>query len=278
MKRLHIWILVLCSLLTVATGCRKLVGPTNVTVIDNNRHYVPILQGEILRMFWLVRNDGPHPLVIEQVQPACSAITLVSTVPDVIIPGDSIVMIFDFDTDKNINLTEHCIRLFGNIEPEGCAEMVFDVNIVRGTIENLDYEERFFARNEASGMRGDKKIRESAYDIIPATTVTYAITFDENKAELRPESMPEIEHIARLMKNNPHISFEVQGHTDSKGSDQQNQILSQRRAEAIVSTLVRLGVPPARLTAVGMGSRKPIADNATEEGRALNRRVELIKK
>ena len=278
MKRLHIWILVLCSLLTVATGCRKLVGPTNVTVIDNNRHYVPILQGEILRMFWLVRNDGPHPLVIEQVQPACSAITLVSTVPDVIIPGDSIVMIFDFDTDKNINLTEHCIRLFGNIEPEGCAEMVFDVNIVRGTIENLDYEERFFARNEASGMRGDKKIRESAYDIIPATTVTYAITFDENKAELRPESMPEIEHIARLMKNNPHISFEVQGHTDSKGTDQQNQILSQRRAEAIVSTLVRLGVPPARLTAVGMGSRKPIADNATEEGRALNRRVELIKK
>ena len=278
MKRLHIWILVLCSLLTVATGCRKLVGPTNVTVIDNNRHYVPILQGEILRMVWLVRNDGPHPLVIEQVQPACSAITLVSTVPDVIIPGDSIVMIFDFDTDKNINLTEHCIRLFGNIEPEGCAEMVFDVNIVRGTIENLDYEERFFARNEASGMRGDKKIRESAYDIIPATTVTYAITFDENKAELRPESMPEIEHIARLMKNNPHISFEVQGHTDSKGSDQQNQILSQRRAEAIVSTLVRLGVPPARLTAVGMGSRKPIADNATEEGRALNRRVELIKK
>lgn len=265
-------------LLVVATGCRKLVGPTNVTVVDNARHYVPILQGEILRMFWTIRNDGPEPLVIEEVQPACSAIKLVSDLPDVIIPGDSLVMIFDFDTDKNINMTTHFIRVFGNIEPDGEAEMVFDVNIVRGTLDKIDYEERFFSRNEASAMSGDRKIRESAYDIVPTTTVTWAIQFEVNQAKLKPEAMREIVRVAQVMKENPHISFDVVGHTDSQGTMRENDELSLLRAQSIVDALVRQGISPTRLSTVGKGSREPIADNRTEEGRAKNRRVEFVKR
>lgn len=265
-------------MLVVTTGCRKLVGPTNVTVVDNGRHYVPILQGEILRMFWTIRNEGPHPLVIEEVQPACSAIKLMSNLPDIVIPGDSVVMIFDFDTDKNINMATHFIRVFGNIEPEGEAEMVFDVNIVRGTLEKIDYEERFFSRSEASAMRGDRKIRESAYDIVPLTTVTWAITFEVNQDKLKPEAMREIGRIALMMKENPHVSFDVVGHTDSQGSMRDNDELSQRRAQAIVDALVKQGISPTRLAAIGKGAREPIADNRTEEGRAQNRRVEFIKK
>lgn len=276
--RRNIWFAVICLLLVVATGCRKLVGPTHVTVVDNGRHYVPILQGEILRMFWTIRNDGPQPLVIEEVQPACSAIKLVSSMSDVIIPGDSIVMIFDFDTDKNINMTTHFIRVFGNIEPDGVAEMVFDVNIVRGTIEKIDYEERFFSRSEASAMKGDRKIRESAYDVVPLTTTTWAIMFEVNQAKLKPESMREINRIALLMKENPQIAFDVVGHTDSQGSKRENDELSLRRAEAIVTALEKQGISSSRLTAVGKGSQEPIADNRTEEGRAKNRRVEFVKK
>ena len=108
--------------------------------------------------------------------------------------------------------------------------------------------------------------------------VTYAITFESGKADLKPESMVEIVRIAKLMQDNPNLNFEVQGHCDSTGSDQVNDPLSQKRAEAIVASLVEQGIAQTRLTAVGKGSHSPIADNSTDEGRAKNRRVEFVKK
>ena len=108
--------------------------------------------------------------------------------------------------------------------------------------------------------------------------VTYAITFETGKADLRPESMVEINRIATLMKENPGLEFEVQGHCDTTGSDKVNDPLSQKRAEAIVAALVEQGIASARLTAVGKGSHEPIASNSTEEGRSKNRRVEFVKK
>ena len=108
--------------------------------------------------------------------------------------------------------------------------------------------------------------------------VTYAITFELGKADLKPESMVEINRVAQLMQENPGLEFEVQGHCDASGSDKVNDPLSQQRAEAIVAALVDQGIASARLTAVGKGSHSPIADNKTEEGRAKNRRVEFVKK
>ena len=108
--------------------------------------------------------------------------------------------------------------------------------------------------------------------------ITYAITFEVGKADLKPESMVEIGRIAKLMKENPGLEFEVQGHCDTSGSDKVNDPLSQKRAEAIVAALVDQGIASARLTAVGKGSHVPIASNSTEEGRAKNRRVEFVKK
>ena len=108
--------------------------------------------------------------------------------------------------------------------------------------------------------------------------VTYAITFETGKADLKPESMVEINRVAKLMKENPGLEFEVQGHCDATGSDKVNDPLSQKRAEAIVAALVEEGIAEARLTAVGKGSHLPIASNSTDEGRAKNRRVEFVKK
>ncbi len=108
--------------------------------------------------------------------------------------------------------------------------------------------------------------------------VTNNILFDTAKATIKPESQAEIDKIAEYMKANPTARFEVQGHTDSQGSDKVNDPLSQQRAEAVVKALEDLGVDPFNLRAVGKGSHEPVADNGTEEGRAKNRRVEFIKK
>ena len=108
--------------------------------------------------------------------------------------------------------------------------------------------------------------------------VTNNILFETGKATLKPESMEEIQKVADYMKKNPTARFEVQGHTDNQGSDKINDPLSQQRAEAVVKALEGLGCDPFNMRAVGKGSHEPVADNATEEGRAKNRRVEFIKR
>ena len=108
--------------------------------------------------------------------------------------------------------------------------------------------------------------------------VTNNILFETGKATLKPESMEEIQKVADYMKKNPTARFEVQGHTDNQGSDKINDPLSQQRAEAVVKALEGLGCDPFNMRSVGMGSHEPVADNATEAGRAKNRRVEFIKK
>ena len=108
--------------------------------------------------------------------------------------------------------------------------------------------------------------------------VTNNILFETGKATLKPESTEEIRRVAEYMKANPTARFEVQGHTDSQGSDAVNDPLSQQRAEAVVKALESQGVDPFNLRAVGKGSHEPVADNGTEAGRAQNRRVEFIKR
>ncbi|MFJ4134694.1 OmpA family protein, partial [Pseudomonas cyclaminis] len=83
-----------------------------------------------------------------------------------------------------------------------------------------------------------------------------------------------VKNLDDFMAQYPATNVEVAGHTDSVGPDAYNQKLSQRRADAVKQVLVKDGVAPSRVTAVGYGESRPVADNATEAGRAVNRRVE----
>ena len=125
-------------------------------------------------------------------------------------------------------------------------------------------------------MSSCSNVRKSGREI--ANIISYDITFDVGKATLKPESDKEIARIVALMIDNPNLNYEVQGHTDNTGSAASNMKLSQKRAQAVVDRMVKLGVPASRLTAVGKGQEEPIADNDTEEGRAKNRRVVFVKK
>jgi len=111
------------------------------------------------------------------------------------------------------------------------------------------------------------------------TTVTLkGIYFDFNKATIKfPESQEALQAAYQILKDNPTIKVEIQGHTDNVGSDEYNQRLSEQRAWAVVNYLVQqMGVDPARLIAKGYGESMPKAPNDTPEGRALNRRVEFV--
>ena len=102
------------------------------------------------------------------------------------------------------------------------------------------------------------------------------ITFDVNSATIRPNLQATLNDVATTLIEYPSTAVDIIGHASSDGDDDYNQALSERRASAVQTYLINQGVRPVRLSAFGMGERQPIADNATPEGRAANRRVEII--
>lgn len=106
----------------------------------------------------------------------------------------------------------------------------------------------------------------------------YGIFFDTGSAEVKPESKPALTEIAKLLAQTPALKLEVVGHTDMTGGLDSNMKLSQARAESVVKALTaEHGVAAGRLKPFGVGPLAPVASNDSEEGRAKNRRVELVK-
>jgi outer membrane protein OmpA-like peptidoglycan-associated protein len=105
----------------------------------------------------------------------------------------------------------------------------------------------------------------------------YGIHFDSNKAEIKPESKPALDEIGKLLKQNAALKLLVVGHTDNAGDFDYNLDLSRRRAQSVVQALTaQYGVAPARLKPAGVSYAAPVASNRAEDGRAKNRRVELV--
>ena len=107
--------------------------------------------------------------------------------------------------------------------------------------------------------------------------VALYINFDTDKASLRPDATPTLDEIGALLKKDSVLKLSIEGHTDNSGDPQHNKVLSQQRADAVFATLVGSGIDKTRLSGAGLGSTRPLSDNASEEGRAKNRRVELVK-
>jgi len=105
-----------------------------------------------------------------------------------------------------------------------------------------------------------------------------SLLFDVDSAVLTPGSFSSLDQAASVFAEYPKTAIIVQGHTDSTGSEEHNQALSERRAKAVMNELIGAGVDPSRMTSVGYGESYPVADNSTAAGRRQNRRVDLLLK
>ena len=193
-------------------------------------------------------------------------------------PGDNVQKLVEPDKWLHVaaSFNKRAFKYYVNgVRMVNLPNMARPTSMILRSVSNCDAKDRFFIKNIRLAKGAVPLYDRLASD---GKIITYAITFETGKADLKPESMVEINRIAKLMQENPGLEFEVQGHCDATGSDKVNDPLSQKRAEAIVAALVEQGIAQARLTPVGKGSHQPIASNSTDEGRAKNRRVEFVKK
>jgi outer membrane protein OmpA-like peptidoglycan-associated protein len=129
--------------------------------------------------------------------------------------------------------------------------------------------------------KADVRQEISANDLLNALNSTgkaiLYINFNSGESKILAESTSIVDQIIQLLRENPEINLSIEGHTDNQGDHASNLTLSENRARAVVNAIVAGGINQERLISKGFGEDKPIADNTTDEGRAKNRRVELIK-
>ena len=169
----------------------------------------------------------------------------------------------DSDGDGVVDRLDKCpgTPAGAKVDPQGC-ELDSDGD---GVVDRLD---------KCPGTRAGAKVDATGCEI-PEVVVLKGVNFATNSARLTPGSTATLDEAAATLIKRGDVRTEVAGHTDNRGSAARNQVLSQQRAEAVMRYLVSKGVNPANLTARGYGQNNPVADNATESGRAANRRVEL---
>ncbi|MGQ9707736.1 MAG: OmpA family protein [bacterium] len=154
----------------------------------------------------------------------------------------------------------------------------FNVELPVGTYE-IKVETPGYITQTSSFTINKGETTERTFELVSKGMVLTlkGVYFEFGKANLRTESYPALMEAAQIMKDNPDIVVEIQGHTDNIGSERANQILSEKRAYSVMNFLVQYGgIDPKRLSAKGYGESRPIASNDTDEGRQLNRRVEFI--
>lgn len=137
----------------------------------------------------------------------------------------------------------------------------------------VDYDEE----REASAEEQERRAREAIADIERRieTGDLPKILFEFDKDEITPESAPTLDLIAEVIRGNSKLKVVILAHTDSVGTEEYNEDLSERRALAVKTALAKRGVPPPSMRFRGFGFSRPIADNSTDAGRAKNRRVEF---
>lgn len=190
-----------------------------------------------------------------------------------------------FPVDRNINLLNGSSTsggssyIAGHLKKPGGEIYV----VISGAQYRADEKVVMVDILEKTTMEDDL-IKADAAEMLKGIKATgkiavYGIFFDFDKADVKPESKPAMEEIAKLLRDNPTLNLYIVGHTDMQGTFTYNMGLSERRAKAIVDALIKnYAIASSRLTGAGVGPLAPVSSNKTEAGRKFNRRVELVEK
>lgn len=146
------------------------------------------------------------------------------------------------------------------------------------SVLSTDLPPGFKGTDAITVMTAEEKAADSCQSLMRQTTAKGMINFERAKADLTPDSTQTLKDLVEIANECPAFSIQIEGHTDAEGTNERNQKLSDRRAQAVADFLARNGVDAKRLTTVGYGATRPVAENATEEGRAKNRRIEFTVK
>jgi outer membrane protein OmpA-like peptidoglycan-associated protein len=154
--------------------------------------------------------------------------------------------------------------------PSGCS---YGLNVTADRYmiysENFDFEEGYSSAEPYCKTIGLNKVRTGEFMRM------YNVFYNTDSWELLEESMPELNNLLEFLTINPNVVVEIGGHTDSDGTDEHNQLLSERRANSVKEFLLKRGIKPERIYTHGYGEKSPVADNETPAGKKLNRRTEI---
>jgi len=138
-------------LLVVMAGCNIKDKKTTLEIVDNGRHYFPILQGQVLDVVFSIKNIGENPFVLDDIITSCGCLTLQKSSINSIPAGSEGHLLLKYDSNKNIGYVRHHIALYGNFETTDKMEIVFDVHVVPYSLYTPDYEELYQKEKERAG-------------------------------------------------------------------------------------------------------------------------------
>jgi outer membrane protein OmpA-like peptidoglycan-associated protein len=175
---------------------------------------------------------------------------------------------------KNINSSE------GDIEATlylSTKEKEYWIQLIRFAGNGIEVEAFGLNVLEIEPMKQEVAASEMFEKINKEGYIALYINFETGKSDIKPESQPIIDQLSAMLIQNPTLKISIEGHTDNAGGETVNQKLSESRAKSVMNALISKNIDISRLKYKGWGQSKPIADNNTEEGRAKNRRVEILK-
>ena len=166
--------------------------------------------------------------------------------------------------------------------PQTAPEIIEALQFQQGTmtVDGIDYE---VEKNSVYRIINGKRFQLRGIQLMEAGGLTpragALIHFDTDSADIKPGSAGLLDQFGKVLANDlSHATVVITGHTDSRGTDDYNQVLSEMRARAVARYLTsRFPIAPERISCIGFGETKPLADNATQAGQALNRRVEFVR-
>ena len=180
--------------------------------------------------------------------------------------------VISFADNEKGEATLRQINQLGNCVYVKAGDLLKNEGMFDQFVKDVFYED---VEEPAAIVEETVEIVEEPARVIPVKITLRGVRFDFDSAGIKPASIPVLNRNAELLRQHPELHIVIEAHTDSMGPDNYNLRLSQRRAEAAYNYFTSQGISADRMKTIGYGETRPIADNSTAEGRAINRRVEI---